>query len=383
MGNLNITGYQTTTLSDKILTLQTVFQQAFGTDIDLNLYSPQGQLINWIATLWDNEDKLGLNFFQSLDYHNATGIFLSLIAITKGQPRNNGTIAVITTTFTSTEINYTIPANSLFQTTDTGIQFTNTSDINIITLNQTVILESIIAQQTNITIGNTLTAIDYFPILNNISVTSIIDGTNIETDVDLINRLDTTDTETGMNDDNAVRDKLRLVANVSKVSVFDNDSNLIVNGVPAHNLFCQVVGGNSIDIANAIFANKASGTPTYGSTNVIVTDSDGFTHPINYEIPSLQYIYVKITITQRENNPIDTSQFDNLKIQTQNYINNLQIGNDVSYTAIFGIWATQNFNISNLSLSYDDITYVSTDLIINFTQYAYMDTTDKITVITL
>ena len=112
MGILNSLGYQTTTYQDIWNAIADIFKTVFGADINLSLYSPQGQLITFIATLFDNEEKLGLNFFQAYDYHNASGMLLSFIAITKGQPRRDGTIATLTATFTSSDINYTIPTIS-------------------------------------------------------------------------------------------------------------------------------------------------------------------------------------------------------------------------------------------------------------------------------
>lgn len=385
MGTLNEYGYQTNLLSAKITELQTLFQNAFGADVNLDLYSPQGQLITYLATMFDNDDKIGLKMFQNMDYHNATGTQLSLLAISKGQPRIDGTKAEITATFTSSASGYTITAGSLFSLTlDSTIEFQTLVDVEITNTSQVVSLQAVNKQQTNAIITDTLTAINNYPSLTDIEILTITDGTNIETDESLIARLDKNDTETGMNDFNAVSDKLNLVENVSRVRVFDNNSSITVNSVPAYTLFCQVVGGDNTAIAQCILDNKATGTPTYGNTTVsTLVDSDGYAKTIYFNRPTLKSIYVKLTLSKRNGLNIDTSNFDTYKQNTLNYINALAIGDDVPLTAIFGFWAAGNYNISALELSFDGVSYVSTDLTIGFTEYAYMAATTQIEIITI
>lgn len=374
MSELNQYGYQTTTLANKILELQTLFQSAYGSDINLSENSPQGQLITYLATLLDNNDKIALNFFQNLDYHNAGGELLSLIAISKGQPRLDGTKASATATLTSSTTGYTITKGSVFvSTNDNTLQFQTIEDIEITNTTQTIALQGVNKQETGIIATDTLTSITSYPYLTNIEIVTITDGTNIESDTDLIARLDSADTQTGINDFNSIIDKLNLIDNASRVRVFDNDSDSTVNGVPAHNIMCQVVGGSDTDIAQVIMDNKATGTTTYGNTDIDLIDSEGYPKTIYFNRPTLKNIYVRLTLSKRNGQAIDTSLFDTLKSNTKNYINGNKIGDDVSWSYVFGIWAGQNFNISKLELSFNGSTYVETDLDLAFTEYSYMD----------
>ena len=148
MGTLNQYGYQKTSYNEKIIQLQTMFQDAYGSDLDVSLYSPQGQMITFIATLWENEDNNGLELFQNMNYKNSTGLMLSLIAISKGQPRRDGTLAVIEVEMTSSATGYTITANSLFfLTNDNDIQFKLEADTPITTSPQTLNLIAVSKQR--------------------------------------------------------------------------------------------------------------------------------------------------------------------------------------------------------------------------------------------
>lgn len=379
MGTLNQYGYETTSLSDKITALQTIFQDAYGSDLDVSLYSPQGQMITFIATIWDNCDKNGLQLFQNLNYKNSTGLMLSLIAISKGQPRRDGTLAEIEVEMTSSATGYTITADSLFfLTNDNDIQFKLVADTPITTSPQTLNLIAVDKQATNSIITDTLTSVSNYPQLTNIEITDIEDGTDIETDAELISRLNDSDTETGINDYKAISTRLALVDGVSRKRVFNNNTSGVIEGVPAYTIFAQVVGGDDTEIAQCILDNIATGTPTFGSEDITLYDNDGYEKTIYFNRPDEIDIEVKITLEKRNNVAVDTSRFDEFKNNTQSYINSILIGDNVSYTAIFGIWAIGNFNINKLELSLDaGVNWLEEDLTIDFTEYARMlDTAD-------
>jgi hypothetical protein len=383
MGILNEFGYLKDSEADKIVSLEDIFKSAFGSDINLDLTSPQGQLIRFFARIFEEVDNTGLQIFQNLDYNNASGLMLSLIAISKGQPRRDGTKAVIEADFKSTATGYTITAGSIFALLDnTNIQFVILEDTPITTINQTIELVAVDKQTTNAIITDKLTALTNYPLLIDIEITDIEDGTNIESDVELKNRLNSSDTETGMNDAKAISTRLALVEGVSRKRVFNNDSDIVQNGVPAYTIMAQVVGGDDTEIAQVILDNIASGTPTFGGVDIDLLDNDGYLKTIKFNRPTAIDIEVRITLEKRNNQLIDSSLFNEFKNNTQNYINSILIGDNVSYTAIFGFWASGNYNINKLELSLDaGANWLEEDLVIDFTEYARMLTTDDIEII--
>ncbi|HOA80290.1 MAG TPA: hypothetical protein PKK61_04410 [Defluviitaleaceae bacterium] len=379
MGTLNQNGYSVTTYLDKRNALVTVFKNAFGSNLRTDEETPQGQLIDYITTLQDNEDKIGLAIFNQLNYRQASGALLSAIAISKGQPRRSGTKAVINCNFISNNISYTIPANTLFVESTTGLKFVNQSSINIISNPQSVQLIAQANGITNIVISASLTAQSYIPALTNIAVTSIIDGKNNENDQELIERLSASDSETGRNDIDSISDSLNRLTDTTRVTVFENATSDIVSGVPPYTIEARVVGGLNQDIAKIILDFKASGTPTYGNTSVNLTDSQGFPRIINFTRPALVSMYARIRLTNREGTPI-AGDIDSLKQLTMDYINSLKIGADVSRTPIFGIFGGGSFDISQISLSNDGVTWVDTNFSIGFREYAFTSNLNQITV---
>lgn len=382
MGTLNQYGYVTTTYAEKRTALEAVFKNAFGDTLVVAPQTPQGNIIDYITTLQNNEDAVGLAIYQQLNYKNATGALLSAIAISKGQPRKAGTRAVITCTFASAAQPYTIAAGSIFVSTTGNFSFTNEADILIANTSQSAQLIAIEQGLTGLVATNTLSSQAYLASLTNIVITAIQDGTNKESDANLIDRLTASDTELAQNDVDAIYDKLNRLSDTTRVSVRQNATSSIVNGIPAYGLEANVVGGLDANIAKIIFDTIASGTPTSGNVSNTVYDSQGFPQAINFNRPTLVNAWARIRISSREGAAI-TGNITAMQQSTLQYINSLKIGVDVSRTPIFGIFGVGGFDISEISLSYDGSTWVETNLVIGLREYAFVVNVNQVIVETV
>lgn len=91
---------------------------------------------------------------------------------------------------------------------------------------------------------------------------------------------------------------VRLVPGVTQVFGIENasPSNPDANGLPAHSFEIVVLGGDDQAIADTIWETKAGGIQAFGSTTVVVTDSQGFLHDIGFSRPNLLDYYIEIDI---------------------------------------------------------------------------------------
>jgi uncharacterized phage protein gp47/JayE len=363
MGTLNALGYDTTTYSEKRTELETAFKAAFGSNLRTNPETPQGQIIDFITSLSNNEDKIGLEIFNQLDYRKASGTLLSMIAITKGQPRRSGTKAVITCEATSTATGYTIPAGTVFG------EFEAPANIIISSTPQSIQLIALENGVSDKVITDTLTSNSYLPLLSNVAITAIQNGTNNESDADLILRLSASDSETSQNDVDSIVDKLNALTDTTRVRVLENDTDSVVDGVPAYGIEAIVLGGLDADIARIIYDTKASGTPTSGDEEVTLTDSQGYPKLIKFTRPTEIDVFVRVSIEPRENSII-SGDINNFIALTSAYIDALPTGIDVSRTPIFGIWGQGNFDIDTIELSYNGTDWLETNLEIATREYA-------------
>lgn len=128
------------------------------------------------------------------------------------------------------------------------------------------------------------------------------------------------------------------------------------NGNPAHSITVVVEGGVSQSIANTIYSNKGIGALTNGTTTETVIDpSTGVTASVSFDRPTYVPIFVTIVV-----NPLAgyTSAVLTL-IQTAitNYLNSLQIGENVTYSAMYAVASSV---MPNLALPQFSITSVRT-----------------------
>lgn len=95
---------------------------------------------------------------------------------------------------------------------------------------------------------------------------------------------------------------VQQVSNVSQAFEFTNDTDVTdANGLLPHSVLIVVVGGVDADVAAAIFAAKGAGIQTNGTTNLTVIDSQGISHPINFDRLTQLPIYVVANITRNTN----------------------------------------------------------------------------------
>jgi len=128
---------------------------------------------------------------------------------------------------------------------------------------------------------------------------------------------------------------------------------------PKNSITCVVEGGDSDDIAQAIYDNRGIGCFTNGTTSVIVTDPNNgnLSMTISYDVLTYEQIYVAITV-----HPLTGfTSATQVGIQTGivNYLNSLGIGQTVVYSEITGAALTARpdpdqplFSIRSITVGY-------------------------------
>ena len=76
-------------------------------------------------------------------------------------------------------------------------------------------------------------------------------------------------------------------------------------GITEHSVAVVIVGGDDADIAEIIFNHIPAGINTYGTTEEILTDTQGFAYPIRFTRPTEIPIYVDIEIETDDEFPVD------------------------------------------------------------------------------
>lgn len=125
------------------------------------------------------------------------------------------------------------------------------------------------------------------------------------------------------------------VANISGVKryrVYENDTSIADdNGVPGHTIACVVEGGLDTEVGEQIYLRKAPGCGTFGTTTAQYVNSDGLITNIRFFRPAYISIYVSMSIKPLVGYSMAIA--DNIKTRLADYLNNLQIGADVTITS--------------------------------------------------
>jgi len=126
------------------------------------------------------------------------------------------------------------------------------------------------------------------------------------------------------------------VSGVKRYKVYENDTNATdENGIPSHSIAAVVEGGLDDDIAEQIYLRKGPGCGTFGDLAVQYTNDDGLTTAIRFSRPEYVSININITIQRRSGYMADTTQ--KIYNQIASYIEELDIGTDVTITAIYTV----------------------------------------------
>lgn len=160
-------------------------------------------------------------------------------------------------------------------------------------------------------------------------------GTEIETDAELRTKYITAKFQDSLNTYEAIYSAVLKISGVTEIIIYENETDATLGSppLPPHSFYVIVRGGNSIDIAQAIWDNKPAGIATYGSVVETVTDSQGVNHTIKFDRPVDVPIYIEVHLTKDSAYPVDGDA--QIKTAIIEYISSLNIGDDVLYSRLY------------------------------------------------
>lgn len=147
-------------------------------------------------------------------------------------------------------------------------------------------------------------------------------------------------------------------------------------GNPAHSISMVVEGGADLDVATAIYNNKCPGCLTNGTTPVIVTDPvSGASMVISFFRPTYIPIYVILNVHGLSG--YTTAVQAAIQLAVTNYLNGLQIGENVTisglYAAAMAVMPNillPQFSVQSLYAATTPTPTTSTDITIPFNDVA-------------
>lgn len=327
-------------LADKKIQIKKVF----GTDIDLSDGSPMGMLARiWSEDQMENE-QYAQEIYDSNFPNSASGISLDRLSAIAGVQRKQAQYAQAILTIQG-QPGYLIEANTEF-TTDNGDSFFTDEDtqigkdgtVQLITHSEDA------AGYTNVeknTIINPMNPVDEIESVTNLEPAS--GGADLETDLDLRNRLTTNLESLEGPTASGIRTAILNVDGVQGVTVQTNNSKETdSNGNPPNTIHVFVTGGNPDDIATKLADTIAGGATTVGKQQHIV-NIYGNDVQVNFDVAINTTIYFKLDLDIDEN-----FDRDSINQSVQDFINDFEMGTKIIlnklYTYLYDLTGIKTVN---------------------------------------
>lgn len=294
--------------------LITQFQQIYGTDINLEQNSPDGQWLNILAQ--EKKDILDLftQYYNNLDVDRVVGIPQQILYKLNGLTINAYSYSYVYIDITTTQaLNVNgISEEELENADATGYTVTDSNGnrwilttgtssntVSLIEgLNQNLRfraadLGSVTALPNTITIMETIIA--GITSVNN-PANNYITGNTGESDAEFRIRRNRSVTVASQGFADSIEAQLLNLPNVTQAKVYQNRTNVTVDGIPANTVWVICEGGSESDIGRIIYNNIPPGIPMKGTKTATITRPNGSTDIVNYDTGAPTPLYIQMNI---------------------------------------------------------------------------------------
>ncbi|MCK5602781.1 baseplate J/gp47 family protein [Candidatus Pacearchaeota archaeon] len=322
------TGFIIPTFEELIQREIDLFREVYGSNLDIDPSSPEGQLIYNEAKDKYSIILMAQAVYNSFSLTNASGQALDRNLQYVGIMRKDDSFSQATVVFDTIDgvtpvtlsmgYQFTNQQGDIFQITNT-ITFVNAADPNASVSAIAVDPGPVDVSADNL---NTITN----PRGNLASVTNPtagIEGTEEESDVEARQRGVGSSESRSKSTISGTLNQIKNLDNVQQAVVFENKSDSTVGILQAHSVRYVVRGGSDSEIGQVLYVNEVPGIAYIGDgVNTVthtVTEDDGIETVVYFDRPDEDDIYVKVPITTRE---FDTEITNSIL----DYVNNSSFG---------------------------------------------------------
>lgn len=375
-------GFNRPTYTTLLNALEYKARELYGESVNLTVRSPLGLFLRIIAWIWNILWACLEDIYNSRFVDTAAGNSLYSLGRNIGMqllPEGKAT-GYITISGT---VGVKVPAGFLVAT-NSGLQYTVTSAVTIGLSGTALAIIKAVKTGTEYNTGaETVRVIVNPSSVNGITAvyneSEITGGREKETDNEFRNRYyESVDYAGGVNADAIRASLLNDVDGVLSAYVYENDQDIYDNTykLPAHSMEAVVHGGLDEEVAKAIYARRAAGIQTVGSTEVSVLTASGQALGIKFSRPTVKKIWIKIS------NLVTSSGYSGEAAIKQALIDfigdttsgGLDIGVKVVYIKLPGVIdSIPGVEDFDLDISSDGVTYVKENIAIGYREKAVTD----------
>ncbi|WP_169753527.1 baseplate J/gp47 family protein [Campylobacter mucosalis] len=328
--------------------LENGFKRIYGSDINLNYDTPDGQMIGLFSQALSEVNEILAYITQMLDPYLAQGEWLDQRVAYAGVLRKTAEFSTASGVAFHGDKGVKIPKNTelkdkkgnLWQTDSEIILGTNGSAVVSITAKEMGELE--LKSQSELELSEIILGVDRVVATQDAKV-----GSDEESDAELLKRFMLSHSINNNDDRIGLEATLLNLKGVTQAKVLENYTNQTdANEVPAHSINAIVLGGADELIAEAILRKKIGGCGLYGSCNVEISFL-GLNREVKFDRPTQVNPKIKLNI-KRIQNFIDINEKDIKKALSSHVF---KIGESLYASRLYCIVNVVNgFEITSLTI---------------------------------
>lgn len=332
------TGLNLETLTDIVTQLEDGMKAIYGSDINIDANSPDGQMINLFAQTKADLLEVISQVYSSFDPDQASGSVLDQRISINGIKRRGATYTrtnVVVTTDRAVTLLGKDTSTTPFTISDgSGTQFVLEQTATLTTGANTLIFSAANAGNVQ-TLTNTLTTIVTITLgvlsVNNPS-SVLSQGVDEETDTAVKLRRRNSVSLPSVGALNSTLAALLALDAVTDAVVYENTTAVTdADSIPPHSIWAIVEGGTNAAIAQAIYNKRNAGAGMKGAVQVTITQANNVPFVVKFDRPVYENLYVALTIQSKD--PAHTIDDTFLKQQIfENIV--LKINEAADFTAI-------------------------------------------------
>lgn len=307
-------------------------REIFGSDVNLDADTQDGQLIAIFASALSDVNAQAIAVYNAYNPNTAQGVALDSAVKTNGLTRHDSTPSQVDLTLTGQVGTVIVGGYAL----DASRRKWLLPETVVIPTGGEITVSATCEEDGDIdAAAGTINQIGT-PTLGWHTVTNeqaAVPGAAVETDIELRARQAQSTALPSVSLWEGIIASVRAIDGVRRVSGVKNDTDMTSGeGVPGHSIAMIVDGGDAQTIGETIFLKKGEGVGTYGTTTVTYLDFYGFPNTIKFSRPTTIQVKAKLTIAPGKT--YLSSVADEIKERIAEYVNSLGIGDDVGIARV-------------------------------------------------
>ena len=352
-------GVHIPTYEDRLDALLSSYRSIFGPEANLEISSPDYQLLSVLARALDDLSQIILVDFASRNPLYASGVGLDLLLPLMGLTRGGATYSTVPLRLTGTPL-AVLPAaprvlddaGYIWACRTAGIQLNAEGTALVTAVCETPGAVSAPA-------GSVRRLVSPVSGLSSaVNPQPAVPGTEAETDASCRARYFAAASAPSVGQLEAVRAAVASVPNVAACAVYENDTDETdARGIPPHSVCAVISGGNAVTVAQKLFEKKAPGVGTYGNIPVTVQDAWGVSHTVH--VKRAVSSSVALTVELQPLSGWDASIPERIRSALADYGSTLSIGQDLVVSSLYPVvysaagTSVPPFSVSLLSASFE------------------------------